>query len=92
MPTSKSRPRLPSDNGPSYIAEELAAYLGKNRVVLENYFLPGDLEHQRYHESLDNITCAPAYSATVATALNCQLPDPTSNLRYLSSAPANLMF
>ncbi len=41
----------------------------KNRVLLENYFLPGDLErqisafvehynHRRYHESLDNLTPA----------------------------------
>jgi putative transposase len=39
----------------------------KNRILLENYYLPGDLEanidglvdhynHQRYHESLDNLT------------------------------------
>ena len=44
----------------------------KNRVLLENYFLPGDLEnqigafvehynHQRYHESLENVTPADAY-------------------------------
>ncbi len=44
----------------------------KNRILLENYFLPGDLEarigafiehynHQRYHESLDNVTPADAY-------------------------------
>ena len=44
----------------------------KNRVLIENYFLPGDLEHQieafvehynhqRYHESLDNVTPADAY-------------------------------
>ncbi len=42
----------------------------KNRILLENYYLPGDLEaqidefvghcnHQRYHESLKNLT--PAY-------------------------------
>ena len=93
------RPRLLSDNGPSYIAGELAEYIEanrmshvrgapfhpqtqgkierwhqtlKNRVLLENYFLPGDLEnqieafvehynHQRYHESLDNVTPADAY-------------------------------
>jgi putative transposase len=41
----------------------------KNRILLENYFLPGDLEeqieafvahynHRRYHESLDNLTPA----------------------------------
>ena len=88
------KPRLLSDNGPSYIAEELADYIEaqkmshvrgapfhpqtqgkierwhqtlKNRILLENYFLPGDLEHQieafvehynhqRYHESLNNVT------------------------------------
>ena len=44
----------------------------KNRVLLENYFLPGDLEnqinafveyynHQRYHESLGNVTPADVY-------------------------------
>ncbi len=44
----------------------------KNRILLENYFLPGDLElqignfiehynHQRYHESLDNLTPADVY-------------------------------
>ncbi|WP_394692830.1 IS3 family transposase [Hyphobacterium sp.] len=95
----KHRPRQLSDNGPSYIAEELADYLGKNgmdhvrgapfhpqtqgkierwhqtlknRILLENYFLPGDLEaqieafvdhynNQRYHESLNNVTPADVY-------------------------------
>ena len=44
----------------------------KNRVLLENYFLPGDLEvqikafiehynHHRYHESLKNLTPADVY-------------------------------
>jgi transposase InsO family protein len=93
------RPRLLSDNGPSYIAGELADYIEaqrmshvrgapfhpqtqgkierwhqtlKNRILLENYFLPGDLErhiaafvehynHRRYHESLNNVTPADAY-------------------------------
>ncbi|WP_123193217.1 IS3 family transposase [Pannonibacter phragmitetus] len=93
------RPRLLSDNGPSYIAQDLADYIQangmdhvrgapmhpqtqgkierwhqtlKNRILLENYFLPGDLEnqieafvehynHRRYHESLDNVTPADAY-------------------------------
>jgi len=93
------KPRLLSDNGPSYIADELAQYIEankmshvrgapmhpqtqgkierwhqtlKNRILLENYFLPGDLEaqikafvehynHQRYHESLNNVTPADAY-------------------------------
>jgi transposase InsO family protein len=69
----RHKPRLLSDNGPSYIAGELAEWIGaqgmshargapfhpqtqgkierwhqtlKNRVLLENYFLPGDLERQ----------------------------------------------
>jgi len=44
----------------------------KNRILLENYFLPGDLEaqieafvdnynHQRFHESLNNVTPADVY-------------------------------
>ena len=93
------RPRLLSDNGASYIAGDLAAWLEdngmehvrgapyhpqtqgkierwhqtlKNRVLLENYFLPGDLEisiesfvthynHHRHHESLGNVTPADVY-------------------------------
>ncbi|WP_346034103.1 IS3 family transposase [Erythrobacter westpacificensis] len=103
----KHRPRLLSDNGPSYIAGELADYISakkmdhvrgapfhpqtqgkierwhqtlKNRVLLENYFLPGDLErqieafvehynHQRYHESLDNVTPADAYFGRAAAII-----------------------
>ena len=44
----------------------------KNRILLENYFLPGDLKgqigkfithynHRRYHESLQNLTPADVY-------------------------------
>ena len=84
------KPRPLSDNGSSYIADDLAKWLDdrdmehirgapyhpqtqgkierwhqtlKNRILLENYYLPGDLETQieafvghynyhRYHESL----------------------------------------
>lgn len=101
------KPRLLSDNGPSYIAGELADYIEaqrmshvrgaplhpqtqgkierwhqtlKNRILLENYFLPGDLEarieafvehynHQRYHESLNNVTPADAYFGRAETIL-----------------------
>ena len=93
------RPRLLSDNGPSYVSGELAAWLTdqnmthtrrrpyhpmtqgkierwhrsmKSQVLLENYYLPGQLEsaidrfvtyynHERYHESLDNLTPADVY-------------------------------
>src|SRR5476649_969428 len=93
------KPRLLSDNGPSYISGELAKWLEaqgmahvrgapchpqtqgkierwhqtlKNRILLENYYLPGDLEasigrfvdyynQQRYHESLKNLTPADVY-------------------------------
>jgi putative transposase len=95
----EGRPRLLSDNGSSYIAGDLAKWLGarniqhirgapyhpmtqgkierwhqtlKNRILLENYYLPGDLEAQiaafvdhynyrRYHESIDNLTPADVY-------------------------------
>ena len=44
----------------------------KNRILLENYYLPGDLDakidrfvdhynHRRYHESLSNLTPADVY-------------------------------
>ena len=90
------RPRLLSDNGPSYISGDLAEWLDerdmqhtrgapyhpmtqgkierwhqtlKNRILLENYYLPGELEarieafvahynHQRCRESLRNLTPA----------------------------------
>jgi putative transposase len=93
------RPRLLSDNGPSYIATDLSDWLQgqgmrhtrgkpyhpmtqgkierwhlslKSRILLENYYLPGDLEraiagfvdhynHRRYHESLDNLAPADVY-------------------------------
>jgi putative transposase len=98
------KPKLLSDNGPSYIAAELAEWIDangmshvrgaplhpqtqgkierwhqtlKNRILLENYFLPGDLErqieafiehynHRRYHESLGNVTPADAYFGRAA--------------------------
>ena len=52
----------------------------KNRVLLENYYLPGDLEshigcfvehynHRRYHESLKNLTPADVYFGRGQTIL-----------------------
>jgi transposase InsO family protein len=95
----RHRPRLLSDNGPSYISSDLAEWLAsngmehirgapchpqtqgkverwhqtlKNRILLENYYLPGELEaqvaafvdhynHRRAHESLNNLTPADVY-------------------------------
>jgi len=90
----RHRPRLLSDNGPSYVSAELADWLEKrgiehtrgkpyhpqtqgkierwhrslkNKILLENYYLPGELKARvkefvdhyntrRYHESLNNLT------------------------------------
>jgi len=52
----------------------------KNRILLENYYLPGDLEaeigafvvdynHLRYHESLSNLTPADVYFGRGPTIL-----------------------
>jgi transposase InsO family protein/transposase-like protein len=52
----------------------------KNRILLENYYLPGDLEaqiegfvdhynHHRYHESLENLTPADVYFGRGKTVL-----------------------
>ena len=55
----------------------------KNRVLLENYFLPGQLEaavgafvdhynHRRYHESLGNLTPADVYCGRGAAILEAR--------------------
>jgi len=52
----------------------------KNRILLENYYLPGELEaqveafvadynHRRYHESIDNLTPADVYFGRGQTIL-----------------------
>ena len=116
------RPRLLSDNGPSYVANDLSDWLEaqgmrhtrgkpyhpmtqgkierwhlslKSRILLENYYLPGDLEravadfvqhynHRRYHESLDNLTPADVYfgrgARILETATRRSSAEPSSNV------------
>ena len=72
------KPRLLSDNR-SRFAEHRPRSL-KNRILLENYYLPCDLEasidkfvdhynHRRYHESLSNLTPADVYFGRGQTIL-----------------------
>ena len=101
------RPRLLSDNGSSYVSDDLAKWMErhnmahvrgapyhpmtqgkierwhqtlKNRILLENCYLPGDLEaqisafvadynHRRYHESINNLTPADVYFGRGQTIL-----------------------
>jgi transposase InsO family protein len=104
----RHRPRLLSDNRPSYVAADLGKWLEqkgmphtrgrpyhpmtqgkierwhrsmKNRILLENYYLPGELEARiadfvdyyntrRYHESLDNVTPEDVYFGRAKSILN----------------------
>jgi len=104
----RHKPRLLSDNGPCYIAEELKTYLKdknidhikgrpyhpqtqgkieryhrsmKNVINLNNYYFTEELEreiadfvqyynHERYHESLDNLTPADVYSGRTRELLD----------------------
>ena len=52
-PTVLHRPRLLSDNGSSYIADDLVTWLTGNFVDHEN--------HRRVHDSLGNVTTTDAY-------------------------------
>jgi transposase InsO family protein len=104
----RHRPRLLSDNGPSYLSADLGKWLEqnglahsrgrpyhpmtqgkierwhrsmKNQILLENYYLPSELEARiadfiahyntrRYHESLDNVTPEAVYFGRAQTILN----------------------
>ena len=62
----------------------------KNRILLENYFFPADLEarieafvdhynHQRYHESINNLTPADVYFGRGQSILKQRDKDQTEN-------------
>jgi hypothetical protein len=64
----------------------------KNRILLENYYLPGDLEaqiarfvehynHRRYHESLQNLTPTDVYFGRGQTILSRTRKDQTRHHR-----------
>jgi putative transposase len=103
----RHRPRLLSDNRPSYLSAQLGSWLAehgmthtrgkpyhpmtqgkieryhrsmKNQILLENYYLPDQLEQRlaefvdyynlrRYHESLNNLTPADVYFGRGQTIL-----------------------
>jgi putative transposase len=103
----RHRPRLLSDNGPSYLSAQLGSWLEehglthtrgkpyhpmtqgkieryhrsmKNQILLENYYLPGQLEERlaefvdyynlrRYHESLNNLPPADVFFGRGQTIL-----------------------
>lgn len=104
----RHRPRLLSDNGPSYVSGELAKWLEargkahtrgrpyhpmtqgkierwhrslKTQTLLDNYYLPGQLEQRieqfvthyntrRYHESLNHLTPEDVYLGRSQAILN----------------------
>ena len=76
----------------------------KNRILLENYYLPGDLENQisafvdhynnqRYHESIGNVTPADAYfgrhTAIIEKRKKIKKLTCPSHLFHLSQKPWN---
>src|ERR1700730_7492913 len=103
----RQRPRLLSDNGPSYLSPQLGSWLQehglthtrgkpyhpmtqgkieryhrsmKNQILLENYYLPGQLEERlaefvdyynlrRYHESLNTLPPADVFFGRGQTIL-----------------------
>ena len=103
----RHRPRLLSDNGPSYLSAQLGSWLEehglthtrgkpyhpmtqgkieryhrsmKNQILLENFYLPGQLEERlaefvdyynlrRYHESLNNLPPADLFFGRGQTIL-----------------------
>ena len=115
----QQRPRLLSDNGPSYLSAQLGSWLErhgmahtrgkpyhpvtqgkieryhrsmKNQIVLENYYLPDQLEARlaefvayhdtrRYHESLGNLTPADIYFGRGQTILTRRQKIKTIELR-----------
>ena len=76
----------------------------KNRILLENYFFPGDLEasieafvdhynHQRYHESINNLTPADVYFGRGQAILEQRkrIKRKTIEARRLRAAKATLL-
>ena len=77
----------------------------KNEILLENYYLPGELEsairrfveyynHERYHESLNNLTPTDVYNGRGTSILrrSCKFLLTMSNVRKGAQSYDNCMF
>ena len=74
----------------------------KNRVLLENYYLPSDLEasigafverynHRRYHESLGNLTPADVYFGRHRTIIDRRkIKHRTTRMLLISAKPLSI--
>jgi len=74
----------------------------KNRILLENYYLPGDLENQiktfvadynncRYHERIDNLIPADVYFGRGQTILRSEIR-PAGIKQFRSVYAGGLLF
>jgi putative transposase len=113
--TVARRPRLLSDNGSSYVADDLARWLKykgmqhvrgapyhpqtqgkierwhqtlKNRILLDNYYLPGDLERQYGPSSNTTITSVTTRASTTSRQPMSTSAGPRQSLQNATASSA----